>query len=176
LAGWHRLAYGLVRPRMDTHRLRSSSDGRARKCGGKCGVSGSDRLRVSDVHRCDDCFGVRGQNLLLVMRASVASGTSPCVVRSDAGHTCSTVTSQETGACFAPKTSKKTSSRYKKVSGSCRATQICPREAHPDGPPTPPSARYAWIRQQREGRLTFCSPAYGPSPGLKADLARVPDH
>jgi hypothetical protein len=30
----------------------------------------------------------------------------------------------------APKTSKRTSSRYKKASGSCRATQICPREAH----------------------------------------------
>ena len=32
--------------------------------------------------------------------------------------------------CFAPKTSKRTSSRYKKASGSRRGTQICPRVAH----------------------------------------------
>jgi hypothetical protein len=43
LVGWHHLASGLARPRMDTNRLRSSSDRQARKCGGKCGVSGSDR-------------------------------------------------------------------------------------------------------------------------------------
>jgi len=37
LAVWHRLASGLVRPRLDTHRLRSSSDRRARKCGESVG-------------------------------------------------------------------------------------------------------------------------------------------
>jgi hypothetical protein len=36
--GWHRLESGLVRPRKDTHCLRSSSDRWAGKCGGKCGV------------------------------------------------------------------------------------------------------------------------------------------
>jgi hypothetical protein len=59
LAGWHRLASGLVRPRMDTHRLRSSSDRRARKCGGKYGVCASHRLRISHVHGCGDAFRVR---------------------------------------------------------------------------------------------------------------------
>ena len=73
LAGWHRLASGLVRPRKDTHCLRSSSDRWAGKCGGKCGVSASDRLCVSDVHVCDDSFRVR-QNLRLGMRPRVASG------------------------------------------------------------------------------------------------------
>jgi hypothetical protein len=58
LAGCHRLASGLVRPRKDTHCLRSSSDRWAGKCGGKCGVSASDRLRVNDVHGCDDSFRV----------------------------------------------------------------------------------------------------------------------
>jgi hypothetical protein len=58
LAGWHRLASGLVRLRKDTHCLRSSSDRWAGKCGGKCGVSASDRLYVSDVHVCDDSFRV----------------------------------------------------------------------------------------------------------------------
>ena len=43
---------------------------------------------------------------------------------------CSTVTSWEVGACFALKTSNRTSSCYKEAFGSCRATQICPREAH----------------------------------------------
>jgi hypothetical protein len=33
LAGWHRLASGLVRPREDTHCLRSSSDRWAGRCG-----------------------------------------------------------------------------------------------------------------------------------------------
>jgi hypothetical protein len=61
LAGWHRLASGLVRPRKDTHCLRSSSDRWAGKCGGKCGVSASDRLCVSDVHVCDDSFRVRAE-------------------------------------------------------------------------------------------------------------------
>ena len=42
--------------------LRSSSDRWAGKCGGKCGVSASDRLRVSDVHGCDD--SVRVSDLL----------------------------------------------------------------------------------------------------------------
>jgi hypothetical protein len=47
-----------VRPCMGTHPLRSPSDRRARKCGGKCGVSASDRY-VSDVRGCDDSFRVR---------------------------------------------------------------------------------------------------------------------
>jgi hypothetical protein len=58
LAGWHRLVSGLVRPRNDTHCLRSSSDRWAGKCGGKCGVSASDRLRVTDVHGSDDSLRV----------------------------------------------------------------------------------------------------------------------
>jgi hypothetical protein len=61
LAGWHRLASGLVRLRKDTHCLRSSSDRWAGKCGGKCGVSASDRLRVSDVHGSEDSFRVRAE-------------------------------------------------------------------------------------------------------------------
>jgi hypothetical protein len=59
LDGWHRLASGLVRTRNDTHCLRSSSD----RWAGKCGVSASDRLRVSDVHGCDDSFCVRAEPL-----------------------------------------------------------------------------------------------------------------
>jgi hypothetical protein len=58
LAGCHRLGSGLVRPRKDTHCLRSSSDRWAGKCGGKCGVSASDRLCVGDVHGCVDSFRV----------------------------------------------------------------------------------------------------------------------
>jgi hypothetical protein len=58
LAGWHRLASSLVRLRRDTHCLRSSSDRWAGKCGGKCGVSASDHLRVSDVHGSEDSFRV----------------------------------------------------------------------------------------------------------------------
>src|SRR4029453_5637231 len=54
LAGCHRLGSGLVSPRKDTHCLRSSSDRWAGKCGGKCGVSASDRLCVGDVHGCVD--------------------------------------------------------------------------------------------------------------------------
>jgi hypothetical protein len=52
---------GLVRPRMDTNRFRSSSDRRARKYGGKCGGEGSDRLRASDVHGCDDVLPCQGR-------------------------------------------------------------------------------------------------------------------
>jgi hypothetical protein len=58
LAGWHRLASGLVRLRKDTHCLRSPCDRWAGKCGGKCGVSVPDRLRVIDVHGSDDSFRV----------------------------------------------------------------------------------------------------------------------
>jgi hypothetical protein len=36
LAGWHRLASGLVGLRIVANRFRSSSDGRIQKCGGKC--------------------------------------------------------------------------------------------------------------------------------------------
>ncbi len=75
MAGWHRLASGLVRPRKDTHCLRSSSDRWAGKCGGKCGVSASDRLCVSDVHGCDDSFRVRAEPPLWECgRGWVASG------------------------------------------------------------------------------------------------------
>jgi hypothetical protein len=56
LAGWHHMASGLVRPRMDTNRLRSPSDRRARKCGG---VSGSRSLRSVTFRHAINCFGVR---------------------------------------------------------------------------------------------------------------------
>ncbi len=58
---------------MDTHCLRSSSDRWAGKCGGKCGVSASDRYAsVTFVDAMTP--SVSGQHLCLGMRASVGSG------------------------------------------------------------------------------------------------------
>ena len=72
LAGWHRLASGLVRPRMDSHIFDHLKIAGPESAGESVGVGGSDGLRTSDVQRCNDSFRVRAEPLLGTP-ASVAS-------------------------------------------------------------------------------------------------------